>query len=207
MVRKHWPVALLVGCLLIGTAIAGNASLTPLNSVKVKIDQIVTVLKDPQYHSPEQKGAQRERIWDISQPMFDFEEISRRTIGPKWTSFSEEEKEKFTTVFTAFLGNTYIDKIQGEYHDEEIVYLKELVKEPLALVRTKLVRSSGEMPIDYRLRKNGDEWKVYDILVENGVSLVQNYRVQFRSILQKETPADLIQRLENKLDKQNQATQ
>ncbi len=207
MVFNRWAIALMIWCLSIGTVVASNALPTPLNTVKERIDQIITVLNDPQYQTPGRRGSQREKIWEISQPMFDFEEISRRTVGPKWKAFSEEEKTEFTSVFSAFLSNTYIDKIQGEYHNEQIVYLKELVKEPLALVRTKLVREAVEIPIDYRLRLNDSQWKIYDILVENGVSLVQNYRVQFRSVLEKETPAELIQRLERKLKEQNQAAQ
>jgi phospholipid transport system substrate-binding protein len=207
MVFKRWAVALMICCLSVGTVVASNTVPTPLNTIKERIDQIITVLNDPQYQTPGQRGPQREKIWEISHPMFDFEEISRRTVGPKWKTFSEEEKVKFTDVFSAFLSNTYIDKMQGEYHNEHIVYLKELVKEPLALVRTKLVRETVEIPIDYRLRLDGSQWKIYDILVENGVSLVQNYRVQFRSILEKETPAELIQRLEVKLKTQNQAAQ
>jgi phospholipid transport system substrate-binding protein len=207
MILKRCAVSLLIGCLLAGIAAASNASQTPLNTVKERIDQIITILNDPTYKTPGQKGTQRDKIWEISQPMFDFQEISRRTVGPKWDIFSETEKEQFTTVFAAFLGNTYIDKIQGEYHNEQIVYLKELVKEPLALVRTKLVRESVEIPIDYRMRWNDSQWKIYDILVENGVSLVQNYRVQFRSILEKEPPAELIRRLEEKLREQKQTVQ
>ena len=46
------------------------------------------------------------------------------------------------------------------------------------------------------------QWLIYDILVENGVSLVKNYRVQFQSALQSESPAKLIERLEEKLEQQ-----
>jgi phospholipid transport system substrate-binding protein len=58
------------------------------------------------------------------------------------------------------------------------------------------------MPVDYRMKQVNGQWKIYDVLVENGVSLVKNYRVQFTSALQKESPAQLIQRLEKKLDGQ-----
>ena len=201
---KRWiPTALFVVCLVMGQATASAGSPTPMQTVKERIDQIVTVLNDPQYQSPAQKRPQREKIWEISKSMFDFTEISRRTVGPKWDSFSEEEKSRFTDVFMQFLGNTYIDKMQGEYHNEHVVYLQEIVKEPQALVRTQLKRENVALPIDYRLKQHADgSWKIYDILVENGVSIVQNYRVQFQSILQKESPAQLIARLEEKLKEQ-----
>jgi len=41
-------------------------------------------------------------------------------------------------------------------------------------------------------------WKVYDVVVEN-VSLVQNYRSQFNSILAKNTPDQLLEILRKKV--------
>ncbi len=203
MITKRWiSTALFVVCLVIGQASASAGSPTPMQTVKERIDQIISVLNDPQYHAPARKEAQRDKIWEISKTMFDFTEISRRTVGPKWDSFSDPEKSRFTDVFMQFLGNTYIDKMQGEYHNEQVVYLQEIVKEPQALVRTQLKRENTALPIDYRMKHVEDKWKIYDILVENGVSIVQNYRVQFQSILQKESPAQLIARLEEKLKEQ-----
>jgi phospholipid transport system substrate-binding protein len=202
MVNRWVSIALFVVCLVIGQASASAGSPTPMQTVKERIDQIISVLNDPQYHAPARKEAQRDKIWEISKNMFDFTEISRRTVGPKWDNFSDPEKSKFTDVFMQFLGNTYIDKMQGEYHNEQVVYLQEIVKEPQALVRTQLKRENVALPIDYRMKHVEDTWKIYDILVENGVSIVQNYRVQFQSILQKESPAQLIARLEEKLKEQ-----
>lgn len=205
MTFKHWAGMVALLGMLMGHSVVGatqqidQKTLTPMETVKAKIDQIISVLNDPKYAKPDQRKAQRDRIWEISYPMFDFNEISRRAVGPKWQSFSDPEKEKFTNIFAEFLGETYIDRMQGEYQNEKVVYVKELVKSPLALVRTQLIREDVALPIDYRLRKVDDQWRIYDILVENGVSLVKNYRVQFQSILQKESPAQLINRLEQKL--------
>jgi phospholipid transport system substrate-binding protein len=52
--------------------------------------------------------------------------------------------------------------------------------------------------VDYKMKLDGNEWKIYDVMVE-GVSLVKNYRTQFASILRKETPAQLIDRLKKKV--------
>lgn len=45
------------------------------------------------------------------------------------------------------------------------------------------------------------KWKVYDVIIEK-ISLVQNYRTQFRSILRKESPGELIERLKKKIAEQ-----
>lgn len=203
MSLPRWNGLALALSLLLWTMPAAAAeNLTPTETIKGPIDNVILILKDTAFAGPGNKAAQRAKIWETVRPMFDFQEISRRTIGTQWQAFSEEEQKRFTDVFAEFLGNTYIDKIQGEFQDEEIVFLKELVKEPAALVRSKLVRKGMEIPIDYRMKRTNGNWLIYDILVENGVSLVKNYRVQFQSALQKDTPAQLIQRLEEKLAQQ-----
>ena len=74
-----------------------------------------------------------------------------------------------------------------------------MVRGSKALVRTRLRRQATEIPIDYRMQQIDGNWKVYDILVENGVSIVKNYYVQFNSMLQENTPKQLIERLEKKM--------
>ncbi len=176
----------------------------PTATVKGPIDTMIAILNDPQYQSPETKIAQRNQIWKAVKEMFDFHEISRRTVARNWQGFSETEKTQFSDVFADFLGNTYIDKIQGEYHNEKIVYLsQDFYADNYAQVKTQIIRETVEIPVYYRMLKNNDgQWKVYDIIVE-GVSLVKNYRTQFASILKTETPAQLIERLNQKLTEQN----
>lgn len=199
MITQRWIWALLAIVLIASQPAAGAQTMTPLETIKGPINEIMGLLNDPAYKAPDQKSVQREKMWALARPMFDFNEISRRTVGKAWKDFTPAEQAHFTDVFAQFLGNTYIDKIQGGYQNEKIVFLSELVREPKAIARTKLLRESLEIPIDYRMKRIEGNWKIYDVLVENGVSLVKNYRVQFRSILQKETPAQLIERLEKKL--------
>jgi phospholipid transport system substrate-binding protein len=45
----------------------------------------------------------------------------------------------------------------------------------------------------------GKEWFVYDVIIE-GVSLVRNYRSQFKKIISKEKYAGLVKRVEEKVD-------
>ena len=180
------------------------ASPEPMAVIKDPIDAVIGILNDPQYKDAGKKSVQRDEIWKTVEPMFDFEEISKRTVAREWKRFSSAEKAAFADVFAQFLGNTYIDKIQGEYHNEQIVYLgQDFYSDVYAEVKTHIVRETLEIPVDYRMFKNKDGiWKVYDIIVE-GVSLVKNYRTQFASILRTKKPAQLIEQLNEKLAEQN----
>ena len=112
--------------------------------------------------------------------------------------FDKNQKEKFVKEFTELLKNTYIDKIQGEFHDEKVVFEGyNMVSEKKAVVKSKVLRGDKEIPLDYSVHLKKGKWSVYDIKIE-GVSLVKNYRNQFKSILAKETPDQLIEQLKEK---------
>jgi phospholipid transport system substrate-binding protein len=202
MILKIIAAVMAVFLLMVFPAAAG--SMEPMAVIKAPVDTVIAILNDPQYKVAGTKSAQRDEIWKIVKPMFDFNEIAKRAVARNWSDFNDAEKAAFTDVFAQFLGNTYIDKIQGEYHNEQIVYLRQdFYSDIYAEVKTHVVRETLKIPVNYRMIKGKDgQWKVYDIIVE-GVSLVKNYRTQFASILKKDKPAQLIQQLNDKLAEQN----
>lgn len=201
MILKSTAGVLAVYMLMIFPAVA--VSLEPMATIKAPIDTVIAILNDPQYKVKGTKSAQRDEIWKNVKPMFNFDEIARRAVARNWSDFNDAEKAAFTDVFAQFLGNTYIDKVQGEYHNEQIVYLgQDFYSDIYAEVKTQIVRETLKIPVNYRMLKGGDgQWRVYDIIVE-GVSLIKNYRTQFASILSKDKPAQLIQQLNDKLAEQ-----
>jgi phospholipid transport system substrate-binding protein len=55
-----------------------------------------------------------------------------------------------------------------------------------------------EVPVQVRMLKRNETWKVYDIIVL-GVSGVRNYRAQFQTILLKQSPTQVIGLIENRI--------
>ena len=102
-------------------------------------------------------------------------------------------------MFKTLLENTYIAKIET-YSGEKVVFKKSALHGNKAIVYSELVRKNVETPVNYKLKNSDDRWMVYDVEVE-GVSLVNNYRTQFASILDKENFAGLLARLEEKVKK------
>lgn len=176
------------------TALAGVQK--PIDELQGPIQKGINILKDPQYHVDSKKELQREKIWEIIREAFDFVQVSKRALARNWRDFTPKQRKEFTDAFAERLKNTYIDKIQGGFHNEEVVFLgQDMLSDKKAKVNTKIIREKIEIPIDYSmiLTKKG-KWKVYDVNVE-GVSLVQNYRKQFNDILAKDSPDQLIDRL------------
>jgi phospholipid transport system substrate-binding protein len=178
----------------------------PMETLKPHVDEVIKILNDTAYHSPDQKPIQREKLWDAMSDVFDYAFISKSALGRyHWqNTFSEEQKKEFTDVFSRFLGNTYLDKIQEGYENEKVVFVEEELLSPdKAMVKTKILRKKIEIPVDYRMKAEGGVWKIYDVNIE-GVSLVQNYRSQFQSILLNQTAAQLIDQLKSKVKNQSQ---
>jgi phospholipid transport system substrate-binding protein len=81
------------------------------------------------------------------------------------------------------------------YGGEPSVYLGDAVEEDQATARTKLItRQDREVPIDYRMRRTGGRWRVYDVRVE-GLSLVRDYRPQLDEVVRTSSSEELVQRL------------
>ncbi len=78
-------------------------------------------------------------------------------------------------------------------HDELISLARDQ-----ATVRTALVTRQGtEIPMDYRMLRRGDRWRIYDVVVER-VGLVNNYRTQFDQILRAASYPELVRRIKER---------
>ena len=90
-----------------------------------------------------------------------------------------------------------MDKILA-YTDEKVLFDKEMMlSENKAEGQTKIITKSTEIPINYRVYLKDGQWRVYDVIIE-GISLIQNYRTQFREILANNPPEEVLKILREK---------
>jgi phospholipid transport system substrate-binding protein len=83
-----------------------------------------------------------------------------------------------------------VDKIV-EHMNERVVFWREIkLSENTVEIQSEIITQTRSTPIYYRMVLEKDQWKVYDIVIEE-VSLVMNYRSQFREILSNKSPAIL----------------
>jgi len=173
---------------------------TPLATVQMHVNSVLDVLRDPALKGESMKKRRQDRIRAVSEKMFDFTELSRRTLAQSWTSFNDGQKKEFVELYKSVLESAYIDKIMA-YTDEKVVFQKETaLTDKTSEVQTAVMTRKAEIPINYRVIRTDDGWRVYDVVVE-GVSLVNNYRSQFREILMNKTPDDLLEILRKKAGK------
>ncbi len=189
--------------ILTQSTVAGNvataANLSATDAMKTTINEVLRLLRDKNIDDKKRVSALEKAVVQ----RFDYNEISRRVLGAEWNKLDDRQKNEFVDLFQTFLSAVYAGKVK-EYAGQDVEYKGERTQDNYAEVRTKVFLKSAEIPMDYRLIKKDGEWRVYDVVVDN-ISLVNNYRGQFKSIISKDGYQGLLNQLRKKID-DNQKT-
>ncbi len=195
---KKWAVLFLslAGMVFVCLAYAG----TPLDTIKANANSVLDVLRDPKLKGESGKKAKEQKIEAAAEKLFDFVELSKRTLGLNWNKFSTDQRKEFVDLYKSILKDAYVEKITA-YTNERVNFTKEVpLSGNLAEVQSTVATKSGTVSIFYRVIKKDGEWRVYDVVIE-GVSLINNYRTQFREILGNNPPETLLDTLRKKVGK------
>jgi phospholipid transport system substrate-binding protein len=169
---------------------------SPTEVVRATMTEVFRILEDPKLKDPAKLIPRRHMLEEVIAGRFDYAEMSKRALAAYWTPLTNEQRADFVNLFKAFLSDRYAGKIEG-YSGEQVQYLHERLEGQYAEVRTKLVSSKVEIPMDYRLINKAGRWYAYDIIAD-GVSLVKNYRSQFEKIIRSDSYEELVHRLRDR---------
>jgi phospholipid transport system substrate-binding protein len=168
----------------------------PTDQLRDGIERIFRILGDPDLRGDEKAGQRKTAVTRIAGEIFDFGEMSKRTLGRHWDQRTPAERQHFARLFTELIQRSYFSKID-EHGSEKTVFRGETMDGGHATVRTMLLLARGvQMPLDYSMHNAGDRWRVYDLSID-GISLVANYRAQFNRIIRSSSYADLVTRMKS----------
>ena len=167
----------------------------PLIVVNSSVSRVLTIVRSHPADSKE-NGKRRAEIRQAAVELFDFDEMSRRLLGQRWTDATPEEQRDFVVLFTDLLERAYLNTI-GNYRLATITFQGETISGSYAQVQSRMAAGKSEVAIEYRLVENDGRWAVYDVAVD-GVSLISNYRSQFTSILKRMSFAQMLDRLRSR---------
>ena len=154
---------------------------TPDGFLKDSVEEIsllVTKYKD-RFETDEE--FLRGKMNSVVMPKLDIKLMSKIILGKKiWTDLSTSQKDDFVEAFQYRMTSTYMKSITA-FDGEKVVFLpyEPGKRENIAYVKSKYLIPGGDIAVDYRLIKKSDKWKVYDIIFD-GISLMKNYRADFR---------------------------
>jgi phospholipid transport system substrate-binding protein len=163
--------------------------------MKEKINKATTILQNK---SLDIKVKEKE-IFVLFDSMFDYNLMSQLSLGNQWKLLTQEQKVEFAKNFERRLKIAYIDKLY--LYTNETIVVKELNKlnETRIQIPMHIIGGKETFEVIYKLYKNPENnWLIYDVDIL-GISIIQTYRNQFIGVLQKDSFANLIERL-NKVE-------
>lgn len=165
----------------------------PLAVIEARVDKIVTILSDKSLS----EEAKVEKVEKAAGETFDYVYLSKMTLGRNWLKLDDNQRREFVDLYRDLLESVYMGQLL-KYTDEKVVFGRETrLSDTKAEVESNIVSSDKKIPIYYRLIQRDGDWKVYDMVIE-GISLVSNYRTQFNDILNKKSPAEMLDILREK---------
>lgn len=155
--------------------------MAPDDLVKSVTDEVLDIIRKDK----DIKAGSTQRAIDLVEqkvlPHFNFTRMTALAVGKDWRQATPEQQKALTEEFRDLLVRTYSNALTA-YKNETVDYRPFKMKpgETDVTVRTQIHQPGARQPIklDYSLEKNGNGWKVYDVVVAD-VSLVMNYRSSF----------------------------
>jgi len=134
-------------------------------------------------------------------PGVDFLRMTSSSVGRYWRQATPEQQKRLQEEFKTLLVRTYAGALtQVRDQTVELKPLRSKPEDTEVLVRSEIKGKGEPIQLDYRVEKNGDGWKIYDVNVL-GVWLVESYRASFAQ----EISASGIDGLITKLAEKNKA--
>jgi phospholipid transport system substrate-binding protein len=132
-------------------------------------------------------GGRVERIAPAVEARFDLDFMARFVLGPGGKDLSPADQARWRDAFARVTVATYAGRFTGWGGEE----FKTLGQEPAAqdtvFVRTMVDRPKDEdVELTYRLRKEGDGWKIVDIYQKGTVSELALRRSEYSTVLKRD---------------------
>jgi phospholipid transport system substrate-binding protein len=175
-----------------GPSAGGYGPLQIVSSTIFRVMRIVRLRPG----DPTETGRRQAEIRHVAVELFDFDEISRRLLGQRWTDASLQEQQDFLALITDLLQGAYLNTI-GNYPLATMTFQGEIISGSYAQVESRMATGRSSLAIEYRLIERDGQWGVYDIALD-GVSLISNYRSQFTSMLKRMSFAQVLDRLRSR---------
>src|SRR5712691_8861475 len=195
--HSHILMWVLVGSLLLASHVTRLQAGEPMDKVHQTVDEVLTIINNKALQPQERRTQIRQAVLK----RFGFAEMAQRSLGQHWRTLTPQQQKEFVELFTDLLERSYINRIEGYSGGRQGVrYTKEDISGDNATVNTEIVSGRCEpAAVEYRLLHKDNDWKAYDIIIE-GVSLVNNYRTQFNTVIMKDSYAGLMKQMRLKLE-------
>ena len=196
----HQTLPVLTGVVVV-MAWLGAASVeqtrTPTESVHDTITKLFLVLNNQELKMPGRSEELRREIEQVIRDRVSYEEMASHALGVPWETLSDRERQQFVDLFIQLLRDKFGNTI-AELSPTRVEYLDERRVDTLAEVRTRVIGVKLDIPLEFRMINQSNDWVVYDVIAD-GVSIVNNYRAQITKIIRDISYAGLLEKMRERV--------
>ena len=198
MQRRRWISALSLGTLLMASPALRAEALAADAFVRQVSSEVIDAVKADKSIQAGDVTRIRALVDAKVMPHVNFQRMTASSVGPQWRSATPDQQKRMLTEFQTLMVNTYSGALT-QVKDQAVVVkpLRGAADQSELIVRSEVRGKGDPIQLDYRLEKNGDGWKIYDVNV-GGFWLVDAYKGQFAKDLSSGGLDALITRLADK---------
>jgi phospholipid transport system substrate-binding protein len=186
--------------LLSGTVFAQtpDSSTPPDALIKMVVTDVMTTVKS----DPDIQKGNIPKIIDLVEkkivPYTDMRRTTEMAMGPNWKKATPEQQTQLISEFKSLLIRTYSGAL-SQLRDQTVQFkaLRAAPDDSEVVVKTVVLGRGDPVPLDYRLEKTANGWKVYDMNIM-GVWLVEAYRNQFSNQISQNGVEGLVKFLQDR---------
>jgi len=176
---SQWIVA---GLFLVSGAIFAQVpdqNTPPDALIKMVVSDVMSSVKS----DPDIQKGNIPKVMDLVEkkivPFTDMRRTTEMAMGPNWKKATPEQQAILTAEFKNLLMRTYSGAL-SQLRDQTVQFktLRASPDDKEVIVKTVVIGRGDPVPLDYRLEKGANGWKVYDMNIM-GAWLVEAYRNQF----------------------------
>lgn len=184
--------------LMLGLLLAASTSLAaaaePADIVLERTRVVLDTIVEKRATFSQNPAALREFVQSQLLDVMDRPYSAQLVLARHARGASAEQIEAFADALTDSLLRRYADALLEIDPGTEVRIAASTPMRDGQIVRvaSRIVRRAGEpVQVDYMFRRKGDDWLVFDVIVE-GISYVQTYRNQFDEQLRRRSLDDVI---------------
>lgn len=169
----------IVGLMVMSVNVSLAHADTPMGVTQTMVNHALQIMANKATPVQQRRRQLREAI----ENRFDFTEMSKSALGYHWKTITANQRVQFTKLFTAFIEDAYLSKIQ-DYSGQQVQFQGQTpLGQGYTQINTAIIQG-GKSPIsvNYLLLQKDGSWKIYDVTVD-AISIIANYRNQFNRVI------------------------
>jgi len=186
---------LLVALMSTNLIYAQNADQEIKDLLESRDDQIKELMGP---EGTEYSDAQRAELKEIINGIIDFEAMAKEALDDTYNTISEEQRNEFVDLFSTIVRDQSLNKL--DIYRAKVTYTNITANGDQARVETLAELDDVRTPVNYEMEKNGDEWVITDMEIDD-VSTAGSYNRQFQRIINQKGFDSLMNSLRKRADR------